>query len=68
MATIQLTYIEDEDDGLIHQQTVTIERKGVEDLHDLLDFLSDGIRAAGYTQYERVGVATGKGAVTWSRL
>jgi hypothetical protein len=66
MAEVVLTYVEDEEDGMTHCQTMAIGRNGVEDIHDMLNFLSDAIRAAGYTQYDRVGVATNKGAVTWS--
>jgi hypothetical protein len=66
MAHVTLTYVEDQDDGLQHNQTVTISRDNVEDLHELLDFLSDAVRASGYTQYTRLGVATEKGATTWS--
>ena len=68
MAKITLTYVEDEDDGMTHQQTMDLSRDGVEDIYDVLNFLSDAIRASGYTQYDRVGVATNKGAVTWSLL
>jgi hypothetical protein len=66
MAHVAFLYIEDEEDGMTHEQTMELARSGVEDIHDLLNFLSDAIRASGYTQYDRVGVATNKGAVTWS--
>ena len=68
MAKITLSYVEDGDDGMTHQQTMELTRNGVEDIYDVLNFLSDAIRASGYTQYDRVGVATNKGAVTWSLL
>ena len=68
MAKITLTYVEDDEDGMTHQQTMELTRNGVEDIYDVLNFLSDAIRASGYTQYDRVGVATNKGAVTWSLL
>lgn len=68
MAKITLTYVEDDEDGMTHQQTMELSRNGVEDIYDVLNFLSDAIRASGYTQYDRVGVATNKGAVTWSLL
>ena len=68
MAKITLSYVEDDDDGMTHQQTMELTRNGVEDIYDVLNFLSDAIRASGYTQYDRVGVATNKGAMTWSLL
>jgi hypothetical protein len=68
MATVTLTYVEDEDDGMQHMQTVTISRDNVEDVYALLDFLSDGVRAIGYNQYERVGVSTKQGQMTWSSM
>ena len=68
MAKITLSYVEDDEDGMTHQQTMELTRNGVEDIYDVLNFLSDAIRASGYTQYDRVGVATNKGAVTWSLL
>ena len=68
MAKITLMYVEDDEDGMTHQQTMELTRNGVEDIYDVLNFLSDAIRASGYTQYDRVGVATNKGAVTWSLL
>ena len=68
MATVTLTYVEDEDDGLTHMQTVTISRDNLEDIYGLLDFLSDGVRAIGYNQYERVGVSTKQGQMTWSSM
>ena len=68
MAKVTLTYVEDEDDGMQHMQTVTISRDNVEDVYGLLDFLSDGVRAIGYNQYERVGVSTKQGQVVWSSM
>tara|TARA_R110000744_G_scaffold368818_2_gene478838 strand:- start:241 stop:447 length:207 start_codon:yes stop_codon:yes gene_type:complete len=68
MATVTLTYVEDEDDGLTHMQTVTITRNNVEDIYELLNFLSEGIRSIGQTQYERVGVSTKQGQMTWSSM
>tara|TARA_R110002153_G_scaffold153189_1_gene304996 strand:+ start:85 stop:291 length:207 start_codon:yes stop_codon:yes gene_type:complete len=68
MATVTLTYVEDEDDGLNHMQTVTITRNNVEDIYELLNFLSEGIRSIGQTQYERVGVSTKQGQMTWSSM
>ena len=68
MATVTLTYVEDEDDGLKHMQTVTITRNNVEDIYELLNFLSEGVRSIGQTQYERVGVSTKQGQITWSSM
>jgi hypothetical protein len=68
MAKVTLTYVEDEDDGLKHMQTVTITRNNVEDIYELLNFLSEGVRSIGQTQYERVGVSTKQGQITWSSM
>lgn len=54
------------EDGV--DQTVTLERDGVEFVTDLLDFYTDAAKAAGFTYVDRVGYATDKGEQTWGRF
>jgi hypothetical protein len=63
MATISLTYVDDE---LQQPQVNTITRSGVEDLDDVLDFLADALRSSGYTYVERLGWVNNKGVVKWA--
>ena len=61
MAKVLFQYIEDEDDGMLHQQLVTIQRDGVEVLSQLANFIGDAVRAAGYTYVEQVTFTTAEG-------
>lgn len=68
MAKIQLTYTEDDADGLPYGQEVTITRDDVEDMYDVLAFLSDAVRASGYGFVDRMAYATNKGETVWSKF
>lgn len=68
MAKITLTYQENENDGLPYGQVVTIGREGVEDVYDVLDFLSEALKASGYGFVDRVGYSTRKGEMVWSKF
>lgn len=64
MAYIKLEYVEDEEGS--GNQTVSISRSEIEDIHDVIYFLAEAMRAIGYKEYDRVAVATPRGEITWS--
>ncbi len=70
MAYMKFVYGEGEPEGLKHTQVVTIERdiEGDVFIEDVLDFLGDALRAAGYTYVDRVGFSTEKGEMKWSKF
>lgn len=55
-----------EDDG--HDLDVILDKKGVLDLYEMTDFLSDALRAAGFTYVDSVGWKDNKGNETWSKF
>ena len=62
MATATFIYTEDEEDGLPYTE-YSISREGIEDLYDLVPFMGDALRGAGYIGADEVQVITSQGTV-----
>ncbi len=70
MAFMSFVYEEGEPEGLKHSQVVTIYRdvEGDVFIEDVLDFLGDALRTAGYTYVDQVGAKYDNGDVKWSKF
>ncbi len=70
MAFMSFAYEEGEPEGLKHSQVVTIYRdvEGDVFIEDVLDFLGDALRTAGYTYDDQVGVKTENGNEKWGKF
>ena len=51
-----------------YDETLLLQREGVEDFYDMMEFYRQASRAVGFDYVDRIGYADSKGVVKWGKF